>query len=222
MDGAKSVTQTEHDGGLLRRWLTLAGELGIGGAAARPIFNALQAHYQDDGRYYHNLAHVRQVLETVERLAPYAEALPAVKLAAWFHDAIYEPGADDNEARSARYLRATFEPLAAPEDMVEEAARLIRLTEGHEAADRDGNGRVLLDADLAILGAELAAYERYAQAIRQEFAHIPEEAYRRGRAAVLRRILQREPLYYTRPIQEEREARARRNMRWELAILDDS
>lgn len=216
------MTQTENDGGLLRRWLTLAGELGIDEAAARPIFNALQAHYQDDGRYYHNLAHVRQVLETVERLAPYAEAPPAVKLAAWFHDAIYEPGADDNEARSARYLRATFEPLAAPEAVVEEAARLILLTEKHEAAGGDGNGRVLLDADLAILGAEPTTYKQHARAIRQEFAHIPEKAYRRGRAAVLRRLLQRQPLYYTRPIQEEREARARRNIRWELAILDDS
>lgn len=222
MDGVKSVTQTEHDGGLLRRWLALAGELGIDEAAARPIFNALQAHYQDDSRYYHNLAHVRQVLETVERLAPYAEALPAVKLAAWFHDAIYEPGADDNEAHSARYLRATLESLSAPEAVVEEAARLILLTEGHEAGEGDGNGRVLLDADLAILGAESPAYERYARAIRQEFAHLPQEAYRRGRAAVLRRLLQRKPLYYTRPLQEEREARARRNIRWELAILDGS
>lgn len=213
--------QTEHEDDLLRRWLRLANNLGLDAAAGRSIFSALRENYQEETRHYHNLAHVQQVLETVGRLASYAEDLAAVKLAAWFHDAIYEPGAGDNEARSARYLQATLEPLSISAAVVEEAARLVLLTEEHEAGDSDGNGRVLLDADLAILGAEQAAYERYAQAIQREFAHVPEEAYRRGRAAVLRRLLQRNPLYYTRPMQEEREARARRNMRRELAILDD-
>lgn len=215
------MTQVEEAGSLFGRWLGLARWLGLDEPTAASIFAALRGRYAEDVRAYHTLEHVRQVLDTVERLAPYAENLLAVKLAAWFHDAVYEPGAADNEARSAGYLRAALEPVAVPAAVVEEAARLILLTEGHAAEARDGNGRVLLDADLAILGAEPAAYQQYAQAIRREFAHVPEAAYRRGRADVLRRLLQRDPLYYTRPIQEEREARARRNIRWELAILDD-
>lgn len=215
------MTQKESGGDLLQRWLTLAGELGLDEAASRTIFKALRERYGEDGRAYHNLAHVRQVLETVERLAPYAKRLPAVNLAAWFHDAVYEPGAGDNEARSANYLRATLEPFSVPVTVVEEAARLILLTERHRAETGDGNGRVLLDADLAILGAERPAYERYARAIRREFTHVPEAAYRRGRASVLRHLLQRDPLYYTPPMRQEREARARRNLQRELAILED-
>jgi len=213
------MTQAEGDGSHLRRWLRLAGELGLDGAAAHSIFIALQAHYEEDGRHYHNLGHIGQVLKTVGRLAPYAEDLAAVKLAGWFHDAIYEPGAADNEARSARYLRQKLHRHPVRADVVEEAARLILLTEGHEAAPEDGNGHVLLDADLAVLGAAPADYERYARAIRREFAPVAEAAYRRGRAEVLRRLLRREPLYYTPPMRRERTARARRNLRRELARL---
>ena len=213
------TTQAEGDGGYLRRWLVLASDVGLEDATARSIFSALQGKYEEAGRHYHNLDHIGQVLETVERLAPYAEDVLAVKLAAWFHDASYEPGAADNEARSARTLRQTLQSLSVPAAVVEEAARLILLTERHQAAAGDGNGKVLADADLAVLGATPAAYEGYAKAIRREFAHVPEEAYRRGRADVLRGLLQRDPLYYTRPMQLEREARARRNLRRELAAL---
>lgn len=215
------MTERQGDGDLLGRWLGLVHEFGLDEAAAASIFAVLRGRYAEGYRFYHTLDHVRQVLETVERLAPYAEALSPVKLAAWFHDVIYEPGGDDNEARSARYLRQTLQPHPVPGAVVEEAARLVVLTERHEAESGDGNGHVLLDADLAILGAAPADYERYARAIRREFAHAPEEAYRRGRAEALRRLLQREPLYYTPPMKEEREARARRNLRWELAKLGD-
>lgn len=212
--------RTEHDGGHLPRWLELADDLGLE-EAAYSIFSALQEQYEEDGRHYHNLDHIGQVLESVGRLAPYAEDLAAVKLAAWFHDAIYQPGAADNEARSARFLQQTAQLHPVRAVVVEEAARLILLTDGHQAAPGDGNGQVLLDADLAILGADAAAYDRYAQAIRREFGHVPEAAYRRGRASILRRLLERDPLFNTPPMRKEREARARRNLRGELAALGD-
>lgn len=215
------MTGAHEEGRLLGRWMGLARDLGLDDGAAATIFAVLQRRYGEEHRAYHTLEHVAQVLATVERLAPYAEEVAPVQLAAWFHDAVYEPGAADNEARSARALRQMLERLPVRAAVVEEAARLILLTEGHEAAAGDGNGHVLLDADLAILGAEPAAYERYARAIRRELAHVTEEAYRRGRAAVLRSLLQREPLFYTRPMQVERERRARRNMRRELAVLEE-
>ena len=215
------MMEMRDDGRLLQRWLGLMDHFGMDETTARSLFGVVRGRYEEEGRFYHTLEHVRQVLATVERLAPYAEDVAVVKLAAWFHDAVYEPGAADNEARSARTLRQTLQPYPVPAAAVEEAARLILLTEGHEAAADDGNGHVLLDADLAILGAEPAAYRRYTQAIRREFAHVPEEAYRRGRAQVLRHLLAKDPLYYTPPMQEEREARARRNVRHELAMLGD-
>ena len=213
------MRQGQEKGRLFRRWQVLMQKFGLDEEDGRPVFTALRGKYKEEGRYYHNGDHVRQVLDAVEWLAPYAEEVAPVKVAAWFHDAVYEPGADGNEARSAHYMREQLERLSIPPAVVEEVARLILLTEGHEAEAGDGNGRVLLDADLAILGAAPAVYERYARAIRREFAHVPEEAYRRGRADVLRRFLQRETLYHTPPMQQEREAMARRNLRAELAAL---
>lgn len=215
------MTPGQGEGRLLKRWRGLMEAFGLDEAAARPVFAALQDKYEEDGRYYHNTDHVRQVLDTVDGLAPYAEEVPPVKVAAWFHDAVYEPGAADNEARSAHYLRQQLQPLSIPAAVLEEASRLILLTKEHEAETGDGNGRVLLDADLAILGTAPGVYDRYARAIRHEFAHVPEEAYRRGRAGILRRFLQRESLYHTPPMRQEREAAARRNIRRELAALGD-
>ena len=98
--------------------------------------------------------------------------------------------------------------------------RLIHLTKAHRAQGDDGNGQVLVDADLEILGAPPGAYAAYARAIRQEYAFVGPEEYRRGRLRVLRRFLTRTHIYYTPVWQREREPQARRNLRAEIARLE--
>src|SRR5262245_31364188 len=129
--------------------LTAAGALA---EAVPEAFAQLVAAYQSPGRYYHTLEHVARVLETAERLSNHVRELAAVRLAAWYHDAVYDPRANDNEERSAEMARAALNALAIAPPLVDRVVQLILATKTH-LTDCDPDAAVLLDADLAILGA---------------------------------------------------------------------
>jgi len=188
-------------------------------APAAALYPEIVARYSAPSRFYHTLAHVGHVLAVVAALAAYAGDADVVRLAAWLHDLVYEPGASDNEARSAALAGEWLRALGLTGALSGEVERLILLTAAHEVDERDDDGAVLLDADLAGLGAPPPVYEAYARAIRREFAHVDEAAYRSGRAAVLRRFLARPALYQTRPMRAAYEARARQNLERELDLL---
>lgn len=174
-----------------------------------PTWSDLVRHYAEPHRHYHTLDHVRAVVQALP-----ADASPALILAAWYHDVIYDSRANDNEQRSADFLR-----LAMPDSPhLESACRLILLTQTHQAADDDHEGHLLLDADLAILASTPALYDAYAEAIRREYDWVPEEAYRTGRAAVLERFLARPRIYHT-AIMAPHESAARANLRREIEHL---
>jgi predicted metal-dependent HD superfamily phosphohydrolase len=181
--------------------------------APRLTFEEIVQAYSGPGRFYHTLDHVMDVLNTVERLAALARNLNAVKLAAWLHDVIYDSKASDNEERSARYAERLCEELAIPEGHL--VAALIRRTKTHVAED-DADAQVLIDADLAILGASEAVYRDYAEKIRQEYAWVPESEYRQGRRRVLESFLSRPRLLHFLGQLEEP---ARRNLEAEVSRL---
>ena len=174
----------------------------------------LEASYGDGSRGYHDLRHLREVLEHVdELLAPDDPAREAVLVAAWFHDAVYE-GRPDDEERSARWaLDAMDGPLG------DEAARLVRLTATHRPAEDDTAGQVLCDADLAILAAAPERYADYVEGVRREHAHVPDADFAVGRAAVLRDLLAKPTLFHTAVARERWEQRARANVEAELSSL---
>ena len=187
-------------------------------ALATAVAAELQARYAADGRFYHTLAHIHDVLQHIYPHLAQARQPLALQLAAWFHDAIYDPRRHDNEAQSAAYATAVLSQFALSPAIIDDVARLIALTERHETAVTDTDGHILLDADLAVLAADPARYDAYAGAIRQEYAPAPEAAYRQGRAAVLQRLLAR-PLLYHLPAHADWEAPARLNLRREMAQL---
>jgi predicted metal-dependent HD superfamily phosphohydrolase len=115
-----------------------------------------------------------------------------------------------------------LDELGAPESVVDEVARLVESTAGHMPGDDDLDGCVLADADLAILGAPQDEYARYARDVRAEYAHVNDEAWRAGRAAVLRSFLGRSQLFHAWQLRDAYEARARENLRTELASLTTS
>ena len=93
-------------------------------------------------------------------------------------------------------------------------------TADHDAADVDA--AVLIDADLAILGAEPAAYAAYVHGVRHEYHHVPDDLWVPGRSAVLRSFLDRPAIYLTPCMAADRESRARANLAAELATLSQS
>jgi len=153
--------------GLHADWLDLADSPG-GATDWSAIGAALLRSWGEPTRQYHNLTHLQHVLRRVAELAAHATDLRAVRLAAWYHDAVYD-GAPDDEERSAQRAEAELTEARLDAVLVAEVARLVRLTAGHDPAPDDANGETLCDADLAILAAPAEEYAAYTRAVRAEY-----------------------------------------------------
>ncbi|WP_306186692.1 hypothetical protein [Streptomyces sp. MK5] len=206
---------------LRSRWTrALKGARGSGGGPDPvPYADNLLARWQEPQRHYHTLTHLTAVLEHVDVLAEYAADPDVVRLAAWFHDAVYLPERSENEERSARLAERALPEAGVPEAKTAEVARLVRLTVTHDPADDDADGQVLCDADLAVLASAPSGYAAYAAAVREEYHFVPNDAFREGRAAVLRQLLALPHLFRTPYAQRHWEATARYNITSELEML---
>jgi predicted metal-dependent HD superfamily phosphohydrolase len=179
----------------------------------------LLARYTEPQRHYHDVAHLADVLDRVDELRGYASFVDLVRLAAWFHDVVYDPTRPDNEERSARLAEETLEELGVRKQLYVEVARLVLVTAAHDPALDDRNGQVLCDADLAVLARPEPDYDAYVRAIRMEYAHVPEADFRAGRARILRALLDRTAIYATEPARADWETPARANLTRELGQL---
>jgi predicted metal-dependent HD superfamily phosphohydrolase len=180
----------------------------------------LVGRHREPHRRYHGVRHVVWVVRHVHELAvdvPLGDP-PAVTAAAFFHDAVYLPAADDNEVASAALAERMLAELGWAGARCRTVGDLVRATAKHEP-DGDPDRCVLIDADLAVLGSDPAAYQAYTAGVRAEYSHLDDVQWRRGRAEVLRHLLARDPLYATAPGRRRWQARARANLAAELATL---
>ncbi len=174
--------------------------------------------WHEPQRRYHTAAHLRAVLDRLDELgvAEYAADPVAVALAAWFHDAVYDPRDPDGNEEAAAELA---EDRLPPGGRTAEVVRLVRLTTTHDPAPGDTDGAALCDADLGVLASPPAAYAVYAAEVRQEYGFVPDAAFRAGRAGVLERLLARPRLFHTPYGAAHWEATARYNVTAELSLL---
>ncbi|GLW49704.1 hypothetical protein Stsp02_53650 [Streptomyces sp. NBRC 14336] len=179
----------------------------------------LLERWREPQRKYHTVTHLADVLDRVDVLEEYADDPDVVRLAAWFHDAVYLPDRSENEERSARLAERALAEAGLSAEKTAEVARLVRLTVTHDPADDDRDGQVLCDADLAVLAAPPTAYAAYTAAVREEYHFVPSDAFRAGRAAILRQLLELPRLFRTPYGAEKWEATARYNLRAELEML---
>ena len=203
---------------LAEAWLRLGRSVGarhdVAGAGA-----ALLGRWAEQHRAYHDLAHLAEVLDRVDLLAGEAEDADAVRLAAWFHDAVYDPTATDNEERSADVAVTSLSRLGLARPLLDEVDRLVRVTATHDVEPGDRNAAVLCDADLAILASDDLRYSSYVEGVRREYEHLDDETFASGRSAVLRALSSRPSLFHTVHGREAWEAPARANITAELAQL---
>ena len=180
--------------------------------------DALVAAYSSPSRGYHDARHLTEVLDRIDEISAAGVEFDerAVRLAAWFHDGVYD-GQPWAEERSAQWAERALASAGLDADTVAEVARLVRLTETHRPSDRDVNGGVLSDADLAILAAADGRYTEYVTAVRREYAHVPDAAFREGRNAILEELLAKPHLFHTAYAREQWEDAARANVRRELS-----
>ncbi|MER7728018.1 hypothetical protein [Streptomyces sp. NPDC096323] len=221
MDDHDRAPRSAEADALRGRWheCLVAARGGGEGPDPLPYADNLLARWAEPQRRYHTTVHLAAVLDHVDTLAGHAADPDAVRLAAWFHDAVYRPDRSENEERSAVLAERALPEAGVPAATTAEVARLVRLTVSHDPADGDSNGETLCDADLAILAAPPKEYAEYAARVREEYGFVPDEAFREGRAAVLRQLLELPRLFRTPHGAAEWEARARHNLSTELELL---
>ena len=194
--------------GLVRRWRDESND-------SEDLLSWLLEKWTEPHRRYHDLRHLHECLDALDGLGG---GRPE-RLAAWFHDVVYDGVPVQDEKRSAELSRARLTGLGCAPELIHEVERLVLLTIEHDPSPGDAAGEILSDADLAILGATPQRYRESVADIRWEYARFDEEQWRVGRAQVLRSFLARPRIYRTELGHARWEESARANIGRELAAL---
>jgi predicted metal-dependent HD superfamily phosphohydrolase len=184
---------------------------------AEQLAAELKAAYSEPHRRYHTVQHIEFCLRELDQNCAHAIRANEVRWALLFHDAIYDPRRNDNEARSADWACRVMQEMERPKDGIARVRAMILAT-AHAAKATTPDEALLLDIDLSILGADAATFDEYDRAIRIEYEWVPAEAYRHARAAVLQGFLSRERIFETAAYRN-REAIARDNIQRALERL---
>lgn len=197
-----------------KRWLELWQQLGVAPNADGTLadtFTDLTARYTETHRHYHTAQHIAECLENFDGAHSLCEHRHEVELALWFHDAIYNPRAKDNEAQSADWAVQVMRDAGLASAAQSRVHALIMATV-HKALPETQDAQVLVDIDLAILGADAARFEEYEIQVREEYHWVPAFLYRSTRKKILQSFLDRPTIYTTGQFKSHYENQARKNL----------
>lgn len=187
-------------------------------SADDPLLAQLLARYAEPHRHYHSLQHLDECLALLDAHREAAERPAEVALALWFHDAIYDVHRHDNEAQSATWAFEALTAAGLPEESARRVHDLVMATR-HDAVPEGHDAALLVDIDLAILGATPPRFAEYERQIRTEYAHVAQPLFEERRRAILSRFLERQPIYLTPGLRSEREAQARTNLQSAVGVV---
>jgi predicted metal-dependent HD superfamily phosphohydrolase len=179
----------------LEAWSALWRRLGARSDPA-PAHGEIHRAYSEPHRHYHTLEHIAHALRRFDGIRNRVDAADAAELALWLHDVVYDPRAKDNEARSAAYAKRLLAEGGVGATVREQITDLIMAT-CHASPPEAPDARYVVDADLSILGAPAAEFDRYERQVRQEYAFVSEPDWRAGRARILRVFLDRPRIFLT-------------------------
>lgn len=202
---------------LERSWRRAWAAIGAQGEGSE-VFEGLVAAWSGPRRRYHSLQHLEECLALYEEHAGLATHPGEVELALWFHDAVYELRAKDNELRSAELAESALAAAQVEAQAVQRVRRLVLATR-HEALPETDDEALLVDIDLSILGAPGERFDEYEVQVRQEYSWVPRALFRMKRREILAGFLARPAIYATAAIRAAREQQARANLARSLAKL---
>ena len=201
---------------LKNTWAALCAGAGV--TRYELAFQLIELAYTAPNRHYHDARHIADCLEKLEAVRPMFSDALAASAALLFHDFVYDPVRADNEEASADEAGMALHAIGWPVPRVDAVRNLILATR-HAAPPTTPDAALVADIDLSILGAPPDAFARYEAAIRREYAHVPDDAYRAGRASVLHGFLARPRIYATDHFAARYESTARQNLGRSLSLL---
>ena len=205
---------------LLVSWDRCWCGLGVKGDGAELRQKLLDA-YAEPQRHYHTLQHLVECIEHLQENLDQALAPAEVEIAQWFHDAIYDLMASNNEQQSADWAVSALTEAQVATDKIERIKTLIMATQ-HSAKPQGQDQQLLVDIDLAILGATGPRFEEYETQVRAEYAWVPEPLFRAKRQEILMEFLGRNPLYNTPRLRNKLEQQAQANLTTSIEKLRNS
>jgi predicted metal-dependent HD superfamily phosphohydrolase len=184
-------------------------------------YEQLMLAYAEPHRHYHTQEHIAECLAEFDEARHLSQQPIAVELALWFHDAVYDPRAADNEEQSALLLKRCTAEIALPESLIQTAYKLVLATK-HHSHDADCDSSLIADIDFSIFGKEKERFFDYEQQIRQEYSWVPQALFSSKRAEILERFLARETIYGTDWFRNKYERQARQNLEASILTLRGS
>ncbi|MEM9773993.1 MAG: N-methyl-D-aspartate receptor NMDAR2C subunit [Chloroflexota bacterium] len=202
---------------LKTRWFATTSHFLTDGTA-EIVWNLLDDCYSESIRGYHNWNHIADCFIQFDEAAHLANNRTQLELALFYHDVIYDPKGSGNEEASAEFAAETLSRAGFPDSEIAIVHQLILDTK-HQVEPKSFDGRLLVDVDLSILGADPARFDQYETDIRQEYRWVELQAYRAGRAQIMQGFLIRPQIYFTDYFREKFEAQARDNLASLIAKL---
>ena len=185
------------------------------------LFEEIRTKYTHKSRSYHNLSHIKSMLDQVSLFETQIENPDLLKFSIWYHDLIYNPLGKDNERRSAGRAKEVLTKLSLNPDSIQKCYHQIQITQHHQAAkDATLDEKFLIDFDLEILSRDWPQYKIYMEQIRKEYWMYPTFLYKKGRKDAMAIFLERPTIYFTEYFRREKEELARGNMRREIEMLN--
>lgn len=175
------------------------------------LLDRLTAAYKEPQRHYHSRQHLAECLAHFDRVRDQAMKPGELALALWFHDAIYDVQGKTNEQQSAEWAVNALSAAGAVPASQDRVWQLIMATK-HDAEAAEPDQQLLVDIDLAILGAAPERFAEYDRQVRAEYSWVPSPVYTMKRKAVLKSFLDRQHIYSTQHFRERYEAQARSNL----------
>jgi predicted metal-dependent HD superfamily phosphohydrolase len=197
------------------RWVSLATVFGA--REANEWYERLTAAYAEPQRHYHNHHHIAECLREFDEARSLLQNPARVELAIWFHDAVYDPRASDNEEQSAALADQFLRSAGASDEACAVVKRLVMATKHHAATTPDE--ALLIDIDLSILGQDRERFAEYERQIREEYSWVPAAVFAEKRSQILQRFLARTRIYASGHFFDCYESRARQNLQWSIGQL---
>lgn len=203
---------------------------GTGATASTATIEAagtrLLARWEEPRRHFHNVRHLVDLLQHVDELQQETHNPHVVRLAAWYHGAIFSSDEDDayahrggeDEDASAEYARVELTALEVPAPAIDAVTTLVKSLARHTRDHTSSDGAVLCDADLAVLASDPQRYKEYVRDVRAEYSHIPERKFLEARLSIIEKLLAR-PQLYSSPLGANWEQSARQNLAGEAARI---
>lgn len=190
----------------------------LGQSLPHSIAENLIIRYAEQHRAYHTPQHLQACFAHFEQVQDQCDHPDEVALALWFHDAIYDTHAHDNEEKSAELAVECLISQKIMPIKIERVRKLISATK-HLSSATDNDTALLLDIDIGILGSSPTRYVQYEKQIREEYCWVPEELYKQGRKKVLQQFLAHPCIYASAFFKEQYEQQAQLNLRKALSEL---